>query len=279
MNFGIKTPPQNCKWQDMLDIWQATDEVDIFSSCWNFDHFYPLVGDVQGSCMEAWVTLTALAVNTKRVRVGCMVNGTPYRHPALTANMAASLDIVSGGRLNLGLGAGWHEKECADYGIDLLPMKDRMDRFDEAVQVVRSLLSEEFTSFDGAYYQLSGARCEPKGPQSGGPPIVIGGGGEKRTLKVVARYADHWNLPFASPAQFQAKHEVLKMHCARESRNIDDIECSVQIALAPDSDVNQVASDTAALGEAGVDTVIYSLRNPYSTGIIEPLGVALEGLT
>ena len=106
MRFGIKTPPQHCSWQDMLDVWRATDEIEVFSSCWNFDHFYPLVGDENGPCMEAWVTLTALAAHTSRVRVGCMVQGTPYRHPAVTANMAATLDIVSKGRLNLGLGAG-----------------------------------------------------------------------------------------------------------------------------------------------------------------------------
>ena len=90
MQFGIKTPPQHCRWQDMLDVWRATDEIDQFSSCWNFDHFYPLVGDANGPCMEAWVTLTALAAHTSRVRIGCMVQGTPYRHPAVTANMAAT---------------------------------------------------------------------------------------------------------------------------------------------------------------------------------------------
>ena len=154
MNYGIKTPPQHCSWQDMLDVWKATDQVDVFTSCWNFDHFYPLVGDPNGSCMEAWVTLTALAVNTQRVRVGAMVQGMPYRHPAVTANMAASLDIIAGGRLNLGLGAGWHEGECAAYGIDLLSLGQRMDRFEEGVQVVRSLLREEYTTFTGEYYQL-----------------------------------------------------------------------------------------------------------------------------
>jgi alkanesulfonate monooxygenase SsuD/methylene tetrahydromethanopterin reductase-like flavin-dependent oxidoreductase (luciferase family) len=147
MKFGIKTPMQHCSWQQMLNIWQASDELEIFDACWNFDHFYPLQGDPKGPCMEAWVTLTALAAHTKRIRIGCMVNATPYRHPALTANMAASLDIVSGGRLNLGLGAGWHEEECAAYGIDLMPMKQRMNRFEENVQVVKSLLSQETTDF------------------------------------------------------------------------------------------------------------------------------------
>jgi F420-dependent oxidoreductase-like protein len=278
MNFGIKTPPQHCSWQDMLDIWRATDEVDVFSSCWNFDHFYPLVGDSNGPCMESWVTLTALAANTRRVRVGCMVQGTPYRHPAVIANMAATLDIVSDGRLNLGLGAGWHEDECAAYGIDLLPLKQRMDRFEESVQVVRSLLAQENTTFKGDYFELTNARCEPKGPQAGGPPIVIGGGGEKRTLRIAAMYADHWNLSFASPDQFRAKYQILQQHCADVGRDINEIECSVQIALVADEDPQVSATVAAQLGEAGVDTVIYTLRSPYRASIIEPLGRALEAI-
>lgn len=278
MEFGIKTPPQHCAWQDMLDVWQATDEVEAFTSCWNFDHFYPLVGDPEGPCMEAWVTLTALAANTRRVRVGCMVQGAPYRHPAVTANMAATLDIVANGRLNLGLGTGWHQGECAAYGIDLLPLKQRMDRFEEAVQVVRSLLTNEHTNFDGIYYKLSNARCEPKGVQPGGPPVVIGGGGEKRTLRIAAQYADHWNLPFATPEQFKAKHEVLQRHCDTVGRDVREIECSVQIALPADQDPEESAAQAAALGEAGVDTVLFSLRNPYRASIIEPLGRALEAL-
>ncbi len=208
MNYGIKTPPQHCSWQDMLDVWKATDQVDVFTSCWNFDHFYPLVGDPNGSCMEAWVTLTALAVNTQRVRVGAMVQGMPYRHPAVTANMAASLDIIAGGRLNLGLGAGWHEGECAAYGIDLLSLGQRMDRFEEGVQVVRSLLREEYTTFTGEYYQLDNARCEPKGSQRGGPPIVIGGGGENVRsellpgTRITGTCRSHHRISFATSTRY-----------------------------------------------------------------------------
>lgn len=259
----------------MLDVWRAADRMDVFDSCWNFDHFYPLVGDPRGPCMESWVTLTALAANTTRVRVGCMVNGAPYRHPALTANMAATLDIVSNGRLNLGLGAGWHELECAAYGIDLLPIGARMDRFEEAVQVIRALLSQEESSFQGRYYTLQSARCEPKGPQAGGPPIVIGGGGEKRTLRVVARHADHWNLPFATPEEFRKKHEVLLEHCAAEGRVASEIECSVQVAWAADGDPAEAVDIAQALGEVGVDTVIFSLRPPYMAKTVESLGQAL----
>ncbi len=276
MNFGIKTPPQQCSWQDMVDIWTTVDELEVFASCWNFDHFYPLVGDPEGTCMEAWVTLTALASKTHRVRIGCMVNGTPYRHPALTANMAATLDIVSGGRLNLGLGAGWHEGECEAYGIDLLQIGQRMDRFEESVQIVRSLLANETTDFSGEYFNIKDARCEPKGPQGGEVPIVIGGGGEKRTLRIAALYADHWNLPFASPDQFRQKHEVLRQHCETVGRDHRDIECSVQIALPADEDPSESAANAVALKEAGVDTVIYTLRNPYRPATIETLARALE---
>ena len=278
MEFGIKTPPQHCKWQEMVDIWRVTDSIPIFSSCWNFDHFYPLVGDPKGSCMESWVTLSALASMTNRIRVGCMVTGAPYRHPAVTANMALTLDIVSGGRLNLGLGAGWHEPECEAYGIDLMPMKDRMDRFEESVQVIRSLMANQKTDFTGKHFQLKNARAEPKGLQPGGPPIVIGGGGERRTLKIAALYADHWNLPFASPEQFSAKKEVLAQHCENVGRNLKEIDCSVQIALPADQAPNESADQAAALAEVGVNTIIFSLRNPYRATVIEPLGEALASL-
>jgi len=278
MEFGIKTPPQHCAWQDMVDVWRVTDSIPTFSSCWNFDHFYPLVGNPEGSCMESWVTLSALASMTSRIRVGCMVTGAPYRHPALTANMALTLDIVSEGRLNLGLGAGWFEPECEAYGIDLKPMGERMDRFEESVQVIRSLMANEFTNFNGNYFELKDARAEPKGIQLGGPPIVIGGGGEKRTLKIAALYADHWNLAFASPEQFSAKKAILARHCENVGRNLAEIECSVQIALPANQAPNESADLAAGLNDAGVDTVIFSLRNPYRAQIIEPLGKALESL-
>jgi F420-dependent oxidoreductase-like protein len=274
MRFGIKTPPQHCTWSEMLGVWRAADEIELFESAWNLDHFYPLVGDVEGPCMEAWVTLSALAQATKRIRVGCMVSGMPYRHPALIANMAASLDIVSGGRLELGLGAGWHEGECAAYGIDLLPIGQRMDRLEEGVEIVRALLENDFTDHSGHYFDLSNARCEPKGPQ-GCPPIVIGGGGEKRTLRIAARFADHWNLPFASPEIFRAKRAVLEAHCAAVGRDSSEITCSVQIALPADQAPADSAEQAAALGEAGVDMVIFTMRNPYDAANLEPLARAL----
>ncbi len=278
MRFGIKTAPQHCSWREMLDIWRAADDTPLFESAWNFDHFYPLSEPLDGACMEAWVTLSALAQATSRIRVGCMVNGVPYRHPAVLANMAASLDIVSEGRLDLGMGAGWNQREADAYGIDLLPMRERMDRFEEAVEVVVSLLSQEWTDFSGKHYRLEKARCEPKGPQRPHPPIVIGGGGERRTLRVAARFASHWNLPFATPESFRGKREVLLRHCAEVGRDPGEITCSVQIALPADQSPDEAAANAAALAEAGVDVVIFTLRNPYRASLVQPLAKALEAV-
>ena len=278
MRFGIKTAPQHTSWGDMLDVWRAADEVELFETAWNFDHFYPLQGDKNGPCLEAWVTLSALAQATSRIRIGCMVNGVPYRHPALVANMAASLDIVSGGRLELGLGAGWNEQETKAYGIDLLPMGQRMDRFEEAVEVIDSLLVHEITTFQGKYFQLEQARCEPKGPQQPRPPIVIGGGGEKRTLRIAARFAQHWNLPFATPEVFHKKNEILSAHCEEVGRDSSLIMRSVQIESTADQDPAEVADSAAALFAAGVDQVILTLRTPYRAERVAALAKSLEAI-
>ncbi len=278
MRFGIKTAPQHTSFEEMLAVWRAADGIELFESAWNFDHFYPLVGDTDGPCLEGWVTLTALATATSRIRVGCMVNGTPYRHPAVIANMAASLDIISGGRLDLGLGAGWNQKEADAYGIDLLPMRARMDKFEEAVEVVVSLLSQERSDFSGKYFRLENARCEPKGPQRPHPPIVIGGGGEKRTLRIAARFARHWNLPFATPEIFKHKSQLLDAHCADVGREPAEILRSVQIAVMPDQDPAEVAATAAALGEVGVEKLILTLRTPYRADRVEPLAKELASL-
>src|SRR6201988_2479611 len=155
MRFAIKTAPQHTTWAAMLDVWRAADDIELFESGWTFDHFYPIYSDSAGPCLEGWVTLTALAQATRRLRLGTLVTGNVYRHPAVLANMAATLDIVSGGRLELGVGGGWNEEECPAYGIDLPPLRERFDRFDEACEVVLSLLSNEVTDFAGEHYRLT----------------------------------------------------------------------------------------------------------------------------
>src|SRR5262249_4788363 len=181
MRFAFKTSPQDTTFADMLAVWRAADGIELFESGWTFDHFYPIFSDSTGPCLEGWTVTTALAQATERLRVGVLVTGIHYRHPAVLANMAATVDIVSNGRLELGIGAGWNEEESGASGIELGTLTERFDRFEEACAVLTGLLTDETTDFAGKYFTLSGARCEPKAVQRPHPPICIGGKGERRT--------------------------------------------------------------------------------------------------
>lgn len=276
MKFAFKTSPQDTTWDDMLSVWRAADDIDVYESGWTFDHFYPIFSDPTGPCLEGWTTLTALAQATTRLRVGVLVTGIHYRHPAVLANMAAALDIISAGRLELGIGAGWNEEESNAYGIELGTLKQRFDRFEEACQVLIGLLSQETTDFDGAYYQLKGARNEPKGPQRPHPPIVIGGSGEKRTLRITAKYADHWNFVGGTPEQFARKRDVLAAHCADFGRDPGDIRLSAHVRLGEDGDYQKVIDDAGALGAEGLDLAIVYLPQPHTPAVLEPLAEAIR---
>jgi F420-dependent oxidoreductase-like protein len=278
MRFGFKTSPQETTWADMLAVWQAADEIELFESGWTFDHFYPIFTDSTGPCMEGWITLTALAQATRRLRVGVMVTGNVYRHPAVLANMAATLDIVSGGRLELGLGAGWNQEECDAYGIELPPLKTRFDMFDEALEVIVGLLSKETTDFSGTHYQLRAARCEPKPVQQPHPPILIGGGGEKRTLRAVARHAQHWNLASGDVEEFKRKREVLAQHCADIGRDPAEIMTSTHLRLSRSGDPASVVQQAEAFAEAGMDLGIVYLPPPHRADVLGPLAEALAPL-
>ena len=271
MRFAFKTSPQNTTWADMLAVWRAADEIDVYESGWTFDHFYPIFSDSTGPCLEGWVTLTALAQATQRLRVGVLVTGIHYRHPAVLANMASALDIVSGGRLELGIGAGWNEEESGAYGIELGSITERFDRFEEACQVLVGLLGQETTTFDGRYYQLKDARNEPKGPQQPHPPICIGGSGEKRTLKITARYADHWNFVGGPPEEFARKRDVLAAHCADIGRDPKEITLSSHLRLEGDLNYQKVVDDAAALAAEGLDLGIIYIPTPHDPAVLEPL--------
>ena len=278
MRFGFKTAPQNTTWADMLAVWREADDIDLFESGWTFDHFYPIFSDPTGPCLEGWVTLTALAQATRRLRFGTMVTGNVYRHPAVLANMAASLDIVSGGRLELGLGAGWNEEECAAYGIELPPLRERFDRFDEACEIIVSLLADETTDYAGKHYRLTAARCEPKPVQRPHPPLCIGGVGEQRTLRTVARLAQHWNLPGGGPEVFKQKRDVLAAHCAEVGRDPAGITTSVHIRLPEGGDIGPLVEEAAAYADAGMDVGIVYLPPPHSPAVLEPVAQALRPL-
>ena len=173
MRYAISTSPQRCTWDWLIDVWRKADEIELFESGWTFDHFYPLFGDSTEDCLEGWISLTALLQETKRIRGGVLVTGMLYRHPAVLANMASTLDITSNGRLELGIGAGWNEEECEAYGIELGSMEERFDRFEEGMEVVTQLLKQDRSTFKGNWYSLQDAMNNPKGPQN--PlPICIG---------------------------------------------------------------------------------------------------------
>jgi F420-dependent oxidoreductase-like protein len=278
MRFGFKTSPQDTTWPDMLAVWEAADDIEFFESGWTFDHFYPIFSDSTGPCMEGWITLTALAQATRRLRLGVLVTGNVYRHPAVLANMAATVDIVSGGRLELGLGAGWNQEECDAYGIELPPLKERFDRFDEALEVIVGLLSKETTTFDGQHYQLREARCEPKPVQRPHPPICIGGGGEKRTLRTVARYAQHWNVPGGDVAEFVRKRDVLHRHCADIGRDPAEIMTSTHLRLPADGEMKPLIAQAEAFADAGLDIGIVYLPPPHRPDVLAPVAEALAHL-
>jgi F420-dependent oxidoreductase-like protein len=276
MRFAFKTAPQNTTWDAMLDVWRAADDIELFESGWTFDHFYPIVGDSAGPCLEGWITLTALAQATRRVRLGTLVTGIHYRHPAVLANMAATLDIVSGGRLELGIGAGWNQEESGAYGIALGSPRERSDRFEEACEVLVGLLSRETTTFSGSYYQLTEARCEPKPVQQPHPPICIGGSGEKRTLLTAARFGQHWNLVGGTVEHFIRAKDVLRQHCAAIGRDPAEILLSTHVVY--NGDAAETAASAAALGEAGAELAIVHLRPPHKAAVLEPLANALAEL-
>ncbi len=275
MRFGIKTAPMNTTWDDMLAVWKEADRIELFETAWNFDHFEPIFSDRSGPCLEGWTMLAAMAGHTSRIRLGCQVSGMPYRHPSVLANMAATVDIVSGGRLIVGLGAGWNQDESDALGIRLPPMKERFEQFAEGVEIIVRLLSDSVTDFDGKHFRLRGARCEPKPIQRPHPPIAIGGTGEKKTLRLVAQYAQHWNALTRDQAEWLHKKDVLLQHCADVGRDPSTIECSVNLRYNPETGPAALADDAARWADAGADIGIVMFTTPHSP---EPLATIAEAL-
>ena len=278
MRIAFKTAPQHTTWRDMLEVFCAGDEIEAFESGWTFDHFYPIAGDTDGPCLEGWMTLAALAQATSRVRLGVLVTGVHYRHPAVLANMAATLDVVSNGRLDLGIGAGWNVQESGAYGIALGTPKERSDRFEEACEVLVSLLSNETTTFSGRYYTLRDARCEPKGTQTPHDPNCVGGSGERRTLRTAARFAQHWNFVGGTVADFAHKVEVLHEHCARFGRDPKEITISAHVRPGPNGEPGPAVEMAGQMAEHGLDLAIVPLPLPHRAAQLEPIAEAFAGL-
>ncbi|HTI15621.1 MAG TPA: LLM class F420-dependent oxidoreductase [Dictyobacter sp.] len=269
LSFGIKTAPQHTTYEDMLAIWQEADAEPTLEHAWLFDHFYPIMGDTTGPCLEGWSVLSAFAALTKRIRLGLMVTGNTYRHPAVLANIGATVDVISNGRLDFGIGAGWNEQEHSAYGIELYSAGERIRRMGEACEIIKRLWTEKSATFEGRYYQIKDAYCEPK-PIQKLPPFVIGGGGEKLTLRMVARYADIWNIPGGSVEVFKNKSAILDEHCAAIGRNPAEITRSIQVAINP-ANWNETRETAESLIEVGATHIILNIRTPYTDGAVRHL--------
>jgi F420-dependent oxidoreductase-like protein len=270
LRFGVKTAPQNTTYEDMLRVWREADGIEVIEHAWLFDHFMPIAGDPTGPCLEGWTLLAAFAAQTERLRIGQMVTGNTYRHPTVLANMGATVDVISHGRLDFGIGAGWNELEHSSYGIPLYAPGERIRRLGEACEIIRRMWTEEAPTFEGRYYQIHEARCEPKPVQKPNPPFVIGGSGEQLTLRVVAQYADIWNFVGGSIESFHHKNAVLNEHCAAVGRDPNAIERSTQIAVNY-GDLPATRAQTQAFIDAGITHIILNLRYPYPEGIVRRL--------
>jgi F420-dependent oxidoreductase-like protein len=277
MRFAISTSPQRTTWPWLREVWQRADGHDVFESAWTFDHFYPLFGDSSEDCLEGWMTLAALLHSTERIRGGVLVTGMVYRHPAVLASMATTLDITSGGRLELGVGAGWNEEECAAYGIELGSMIERFDRFEEGLAVLEGLLTKDRFSYDGHYYRLAGAMNNPK-PVQQPLPICIGGAGLRRTIPLAARHAHHWNYagPVTGIGEFRHRRQALHDACAAIGR--DPAEITVSILIRSHGDNDGLRNDIRSFREAGAELAIISINKSLEPSSVDDLAELLDQL-
>ena len=261
MRLSFKTRPQHSEWQPIVDFWKEGDRIEAYDAGWTFDHLDPIFSDRGGPVFEGWTMLAALSGIVGRIRLGVMVTGNTYRHPSVLANMAATLDVASGGRLEIGLGTGWVEAEHHAYGITLPSWKERFDRLEETCEILHLLFTNDVADFDGTYYHLEGAKALPKPLQRPHPPIVIGGTGEKRTLRIAALWADQWNLPGGDPDMLRHKVEVLHQHCTAIGRDPAEIEISTKIKA--DGDPGALADLVGQFREAGADHIIAMFEAPF----------------
>ncbi|HVF20842.1 MAG TPA: LLM class F420-dependent oxidoreductase [Mycobacteriales bacterium] len=309
-DYGLQLPNftlgvgDDALFERVAEMAVAADDTG-FSSLWVMDHFYqlpPLGGPTQ-PMFEAYTLLGALAARTRRVQLGALVTGVTYRYPAVLAKQVTTLDVISGGRAILGLGAAWYEEEHDAYGIPFPSVRERMDRMEETARICRAMFTEETPSFRGRYYSVDGVLNLPRPLQVGGPPILIGGSGRQRTLRAVARHADACNI-HGGPAAVRELVEVLHEHCAREGRDPAEIRITrlgslfltendeeaagfrqvVTAAVGEEQarermtigPPDRVAEDVQALVAAGVDELIFNLPSVTTAEQVAAAGNALR---
>src|SRR4051794_9675393 len=232
MRFGIHSGQQHATFDEYLQLWRFAEEVGLdWASV--FDHFQPIQSDPTGPCFEGLTLLSAMAAHTTRLRLGIIVVGVTYRHPAVLANIATTIDHVSHGRLELGVGAAWHEGEHGEYGIPFPRIGVRMDMLDDTCRILKALWTDTRANVEGKHFTVTNALCEPKPVQS--PiPLWVGGSGERRTLRIVAEHADGWNTFYGDLGEFQHKLDVLARHCDDVGRDPAEIRKQIVIRAVLD---------------------------------------------
>ena len=278
--FGVHVGLQNTTADELRGVWRRIEDLGFgWISVW--DHFHGATGKPDdAACLEAVAMQAALACTTSKVRCGSLVYSIGYRHPAVLAKAITAIDQLSGGRADMGIGAGWAQVEYDAYGIPFPDAKTRLDQLEEGIQCLRGLLHDDVTTFEGQYFTLTDARNEPRPVQSK-LPVWIGGGGEKRTLKIAARHADGWNVPFVTPEQFAHKCGVLDQHCAVAGRDPHEIKRAVNLGLAysEDSLLQQFGGIANAVRGgvlSGSDDEIVDRIGQYVAGGADQVNIALR---
>lgn len=298
VRFGIQTSQQEVSYEEIRTIWRKAEELG-FDSAYAFDHFMPIMGgDPDGPCLEGWTLLAALAAETRRMEIGLLVTGNTYRNPALLAKMATTVDHISGGRVTLGIGAGWFQDEHDAYDFPFHTARERAERLDEALQVITRLWTEKRPSFDGKYYKLRKAPFSPQNLQKPHPPILIGGQGKKWIMPLVGRYAQHWNAPIGlTPDDIRERIGIIEAECARVGRADCDVDVSAFLVLYSITDVplagpvmglaarlmtneriargllagsaKQITEKIQSYVDAGANRIILNIQPPYDAGLLE----------
>jgi F420-dependent oxidoreductase-like protein len=255
--WNFSRPPQSTAIADTL---ARTAELAEQAGIANFtvmDHFFQMegAGSADEPMLEGYTTLGYVAARTERMTLGLLVTGVMYRHPGVLAKTVTTLDVLSGGRARLGIGASWYEREQRGLGIPVVTISERFERLEEALQICRQMWSDDNGPFEGKHYQLAETLCVPAPLSRPHPPIMIGGGGERKTLRLVARYADAGNLFGSSPADVARKLDILREHCAAEGRDYDRITKTVTFVHPVLADVDAFLAEVAAYAALGVSEV------------------------
>ena len=254
MKLGIDVSQHQLTWDELLARVRWAEEAG-FEHAWVFDHFKALYGDPTGPCLEGWTLLAALGAATERIRLGALVTGVTYRHPSILASEAVTVDHVSNGRLELGMGAAWFDQEHHELGIRFPSTRERAERLDEALQVMKALMTRDGASFEGKHYRLDGATYRPRPVQQPHPPIWIGASGERLMLPLVGRHADVWHS-FGGPSRLQTKWDIVRRSAEGAGRDPETIRRASNLSISEDWDTVRAAG--MSLLEAGWDELIVS---------------------